>query len=327
MRPRAEIWINGSPVSSLFYSKLNSVTFTDREGTRSDSLQMTLEAGPPGIQIPDTKAIIQLWMGYGLSLSYMGAFTADDVELKRWPDLLEISGKSADMLAATKQHDDKHWDKKTAGDIFADLAKMMGVTPQIASSIGEIKLEWFGLIGESPMHAANRLGQRVNGLVAVKDGKLIVAEKGSGQRPGGGAVSTLTIVPTMIQPGSLSVKFTGREKHKKVRATFHDKGKAERKFVEADGDPDGESEYTLRHNHANEAEAKKAAESKAKDLQREATTTSVTIEGNTSARGGVPMQYKGVHPKVDGVAFVIESAAHTLGKAGYTTAIQAKKKV
>ena len=132
----------------------------------------------------------------------------------------------------------------------------------------------------------------------------------------------------MVKPGSLSVKFTERERHKKVAATFHDRDKAKREKVEVDADDDGEATYTMRHNHANKQEAEAAAKSKAKELERQATQTSVTIEGNPAARGGGPMSYAGIHPEADGIEFMIENAAHTFRKGGgFTTAITAKKKV
>jgi phage protein D len=328
MHPTVVITIDGAPVAGVFYERLVSVTVNDREGTRSDSVQMTLEAGPPFLAIPRKKAIIRVWMGYGMAPVYRGAFTADDVELKCIPYKLEISGKAADMRSSSKEHKDKHWDKKTVKQIVTDLAKLMGVTAQVAAKFGSMKIEWFGMKGESPLHAVRRLAERVGALATVKDGKLLFVEKGKGQTAGGKALPELVIVPTMVKPDSLSVKWTEREKNKKVKATHHNRGKAKRETVETSGAGSGTGAYTLRHNHANKDEAKAAAEAKAKELERAATQTSVTIEGNPAAAGGGPMRYFGFHPSVDSERFVITNAAHTFSKGGgYTTAITAKKKV
>ena len=74
--------------------------------------------------------------------------------------------------------------------------------------------------------------------------------------------------------------------------------------------------------------AQRAAEAKAKQLQRNATTTSVDIEGNPLARGGVPFQYAGFHPEVDAIPFIIESAAHRFAKnQSYLTSVNGKVQV
>lgn len=329
MRPVVVITIDGQPISTEFAKRLISVTVNDREGIRSDSVEIEVEARDPFVAIPKSKAIIAVSMGY-IAPVYMGSFTADDVDLKF--STLSISGKAADMRSPAKEHLDKHYDDKTVKDIVSDLAKRMGVSAQVDGEIGAVKMKWFAVEGESPIHAVNRLADRVNGLAAHKDGKLIFAKRGSGTKPGGGAIAPLIITPSMMDLSTWSVKFTERERYKKVKATYHDKDKAKRETVETDADPKGEATYTLRHNHADKKEAETAAKAKAKDLERQATQTSVTIEGNPAARGGAPMAYKSdriqLHPEAVGIEFVIENAAHNWTKGGgYTTGITAKKKV
>jgi len=328
MRPRAIITINGQPVSGVFMERLISVTVNDREGVKSDSVDLELDAGPPYLAVPDTKAIIAVSLGYGAQMMFMGRFTADDIDLSCLPYTLKISGKSADMKSPAKQHGDKHYDDKSVKDIVGDLAKRMGISAKTSGAVGGIKLKWFALEGESPIHAVQRLAERVNGLATVKNGQLLFVERGAGQSAGGAALGTLVIKPAMVQPGSLSVKWTGRESVEKVKSTYHDRGKAKRETVEVPGDKKGKGTYTIRHNHANKDEAERAAGSKAKELERETITTSVTIEGNTAARAGSPMNYQGIHPAIDPLQFIIGSASHRYVKnSGYSTGITGKKKV
>lgn len=330
MHPKFIITINGKPVSGLFLSLLKSVTITDREGTRSDSVEILLNDGPPLFnEIPDKRAIITVSGGYiETGLDYFGAFSDADVEIECLPYGMRISAKSADMKAGLKKHQERHWDGATVGQVFSELAGENGLTPQIAGKLASVKFpnDWVGMQNESVLHFGPRVAERIGGLFAVKDGKMIMAEKGSGQSPAGKGLPPLIIVPQMIVKGTCKVHFSAREKVKEVAAEWQDRDEAKRKTVKVPSDPEAEETYTLRQPYGDEAEAKRAAEAKAKELQTSADTTSVTIEGNTAARGGAPMSYAGVRPGVDGVPFIIETATHTFSKSGYTTAIDAKVK-
>ena len=326
LHPSIVIKIDGTPVSGLFLERLISVTITDKEGTRSDTIDLDLEAGPPFLSIPRKKAIIQAWF----EGQYFGAYTADDVDLNCLPYTMSIQGKSADMRAGLKEHRGRNWDDTTLGAVINEIAGENGLTAQVDPEIAKFRGHdgYFAQEMESGLHFIERQARRVDGVFAVKDGKLIVAKKGKGQTPGGVAIPELIVVPAMIIKGTCKVSFKEREGHKKVRAPYHDTGDAERKYEEADSDPDGEAVLTLRHQFAGKDEAKQAAQARANELRRTATQTSVGIEGNTGARGGAPMRYLGVHPEVDDERFIIETATHKFLKGGgYTTSIDAKAKV
>ena len=141
---------------------------------------------------------------------------------------------------------------------------------------------------------------------------------------GGSAMGVLVISPDQVLEGTGSVTFSAREKHKQVKAHYHDQQAAEQKTETAPALPDGETVFTLRHRHANQDEAKRAAMAKAKELQRNTGSTSVTVIGNPHARGGGPMRYAGIHPEVDGLEWIIKTATHTFSKSSYETAIQAQ---
>lgn len=330
MHPICKLTIDGEPVSELFWSRLIQVTVTDKEGTRSDTIDLELEAGPPYLALPRKKALIKCWLGYvETGVEFMGAFEADEPELHFLPYTLKVQGKSADMRSGLKEHTEQHWDDTTFGAVVDELARKAGLTAQVAPRIAQFRGKdgYFIIESESPVHWIERQAQRLNGLFAIKDGKLIVADKGTGETPGGASVGALVINPQMIIKGTGSVKFTSREQVKEVRAGYHDLDAAERKYETAEANPQADTAYTLRHPYANKEEAQAAAQSRAKELQRSADTTSVTIEGLPYAKGGVPFSYSGIHPEVDGLPFVIETGTHSFAKGGgYTTAIQGKAK-
>jgi hypothetical protein len=325
LHPSIVITIDGQPVSGLFLERLISVTINDKAGSTSDTIDLELDAGPPFVQIPRNKAIISAW----IEEQYFGSFTADDPELNALPYKLHIQGKSADMRDSLKEHRNRHWDDATFGDVVNDIASENGlvaqVDPEIASYQG--KDGYFAQLSESGLHFIDRQAQRLDGLFAIKDGKLIVAKKGAGASASGIAMPPLVIVPQMVIKDTCKIKWTNRGEHKKVRAGYHDPADGKRKYEEAASAPRGTAIFTLRHNVSNQQEAKHLATSKANELQRDSMTTSVGIIGTPFARGGGPMVYEGIHPEVDSQPFIIETAAHKFSKAGYTVDISAKTQI
>lgn len=327
LHPWLVITIDGKPVSGMFTERLISVTISDKEGTLSDTIDLELEAGgPPFLSIPRKKAIIRAW----IDGSYFGAYTADDIDLHCLPYKLQIQGKAADMRAGLKEHRGRNWDDSTFGDILNEIAGENGLTAQVDPEIAKFRGRdgYFAQEMESGLHFIERQTRRVDGVFAVKDGKLIVAKKGAGQTPGGSALAELIVRPTMLIKDTCRVSFTEREGHKSVRGAFHDLDTGERGYEEAESNAEAESILTLRHQFSGKDEAKRAATARANELRRTATQTDFGIEGNTGARGGAPMSYAGIHPEVDGQPFIIETATHKFSKGGgYTVDIHAQAKV
>ena len=332
MHPIIHISINGKPVTGVLLSRLISVTVTDKEGTGSDTIDLELDAGAPMVSIPRKNDIIRCWMGYagGTPPVDMGTFTADEPTLHCLPYKLQVQGKSADIRGKIKEHREKHWDDTTFGDVVKELASESGLTAQVSPKIAAFKGRdgYFAIEGESPQHYINRMAQRLGGIMTVKQGRLLIQESGSGQTVLGNAMPSLVVTPPMIIEDTCQIKFSYRERHKNVRAAYHDQGQAKRKFANAPSDPEGEADFTLRHQYANKDEAQMAADAKAKQLQREADTTQVEIEGNPHFRGGGEYSYGGgVHPEVDGIPWIIETATHKYDKGGgYSTGLSGKGK-
>lgn len=328
-RVKAIVTINGQPVAGAFWEHLIGLTIHDHEGTKSDTIDLDLEDGPPHLRIPENDDEIRCWLGYeDGAMDYMGMWSVNDVDLDCLPWKMKVKGNAADMAEKLKQHARKHWDEgSTLGDVAGWVGKFAGVPVQVAPALAGIALPHTMMENESPLHLLERLSERYNALHAYKDGKLILAERGSGQTAGGGMLPTLVCGPGQIIKGTCSVSFGKREKHNKVSAEYHDRDQAKRRRVSVDGDSEARASYTTRHGFGSRGEAKAAARSRRKYLKRDGIRTSVRIEGNPFVKAGQPMTYLGVRPGVDGIMFIIEHVQHTLTRqGGYATQIQAKVK-
>lgn len=330
MHPLIIVTINGRPISAggFFMSQLISLTLTDKEGVSADTLDLEFSASR-FTSVPRQKDQIKVWLGYQeTGAVYFGSFEVNDAELQCIPYIISVSAKSSDMKSELKTNKSRHWDNITVGDAIKDLANEAGLQPVISGEGAAFKMDYLNMEDESPLHFAERLARRHNALFDIKDGKMIFIDKGTGLSASGQSLAPLIITPGMMVVGSCSTKFTGRDSHKEVEGQYHDKAQATREIIKAPADAMAQGTLRLRHAFGSKEEAGRAAQSKAKDLQRDATTTNVEIVGNVQARGGTPMQYANVHPDVDSVPFIIDTATHNYAKGnGYLTSVSAKIKV
>lgn len=329
MHPKVILTVDGSPVAGAFYERLISLTVTDKEGIKSDTFSAKLNDGPPNfLALPRKGAIAIPSLGYDeTGVREMGRFTVDQVNVECLPYGLDINGKAADLRSGKlKEPKERHWDDKTLGDVVKEVAKGAGLEAKIADTLASREQSWVGQEDESDIHFLERLAQRNNAIFTVKDGKLIFVEKGKGESASGIVLPALTITANMVVIGSLRFEYNDRTKFKKVVAYYQDKKKAERVEVKVDADKDGESVYRIPEAFRDPAEADNAAKSKAKQLERNESSVSVTVEGNNSIVAGMPIVFAGIRPGLDGVPYMIDTATHTYTKSGYTTQISAKIK-
>jgi phage protein D len=325
--PRAEIKVNGKLVAAIFNERLISVTIVDKEGVTSDTISCELNDGNPFAAIPKKGDTIEASLGYlETGLAYFGKYTVDDPEVRCLPYSITVNGKGANMRDALKERRSRHWDNKTVKDIVAEIAGENGLSLVVDDQVGAHQYEWFGQQDESDLHVVERLARRHGALFSIKDGKLIFAAKGSGKSAGGKELTPVNATPFNIVVGTCRTNFAHRNKFKKVKGRVQDRKNAELVEVEENSDEEGTADYTLPEPYADEAEAKKAAKSKAKSLKSETIRTTVTLFGDPTIRAGAPFRYQGVRPEIDAIEFIIESATHTLSKSGYTTQVEAKLK-
>ena len=324
MFPKIEVTVDGQPIAGGFYERLISLTVTDKEGFKSDTVDMEINDDPP-VAIPRKGAIIDVRIGYG-ALRSLGQFTVDKVSCNCLPFRMSISGKAADLRASSlKQRKERHWDKKKVKDIVAEIAKDAGLEASVDSDVGDHEYPWIAQEDEQDFAFLYRLAGRHNALFSIKQGRLIFGKQGSGNSASGNFLGSVIVTPSTILQGTCSFESNDRTKYSKVVAYYQDKDQAKRVEIEAEGDSEGESVFRIPEPFASVEEADKAAQAKAKSLKSGEGSASVTVIGDTSICAGAPLIFQGVRAGLDGVPYIIETATHTFSKSeGYRTQIQAK---
>lgn len=327
MKPSVEITIDGKPVAGMFYSYLKSVTVTDKEGLKSDTVSIELNDGSPDfLALPRKGAIIDVRMGYGNNLLSLGTFTADKIGGSCLPYSLSISGNAADFRSGKlKERQERAFEDITLGDIVSEIAQESGLKPAIDPDLTKFKYDWIAQQDESNLHFLRRLAQRHNGLFSIKQGRLLFSKLGAGTSASGANIGSVMIVPKIVVLNSLKFEAGDRTKYSKVVAYYQDSDKAQRVEIEADADADGESIFRIPEPFSSPDEADKAAQAKAKALKRGEGSTSVTVIGDPLICAGAPLIYAGIRPGLDGVPYIIDTATHKYtAKGTFTTEISAK---
>ncbi len=310
MHPCVEITVDGVPVAGQFYERLISVTVTDEEGLKSDTVDIELNDGPPNfLALPRKGAVISVKMGYGNNLVSKGQFTADKISLDCLPYKMSISGKAADLRSGKlKERQERAWDKAKLGDIIAEIAGESGLAPAVDGDLAGHTYDWIGQQDETNIHFLRRLADRHNALFAIKQGRLLFARRGSGLSASGSSLGSIILTPSVIKTGTLKVDINDRTKYSKVVSYYQDADKAKRVGIEAEADADGDSVYRIPEAFSSPAEADKAARAKAKELARGEGAVSVTVLGDADIEAGLPLLFAQVRPGLDGVPYIIKTA-------------------
>lgn len=329
MHPFVNLTVDGQPVAGAFYERLTSLEITDADGTKSDTFRAELLDGPPTfLALPRKGAVVVPVIGYrdvpGSDRNF-GRFTIDEVSGNCLPYSLSISGKAADLKSGPqKTRSERHWDQKSVKEIVGDVARDMGLEAKVSDRIGAFVYPWLGQLNEGPLHFVERLARRHGGLFSIKDGKLIVADKGAGTTVSGKLLGELVITPTMILRNSFSFQDASRGSYAKVSAYYQDDDKAKRVEVEIDADKEASGTYRIAEPFGSLEEADKAASAKASSLKAGDSQVSFGLVGDTSVRAGMKFRLDGVRPGLDGRIYTISTVSHRFAKDGYSCRVEGK---
>jgi len=314
---------NGQDVTANFAGVNMTMTITDGEGLKADTLQLQLDDVDGSIIAPKTGAILNPVGGYTGRLRDFGLFIVDSVAFAGWPQTISINAKSVAAKSLAKQREPKAYRKEefpTYGDVFSEVAGKVGLTLEMASELKSLPNPFEAQAEEDGLEFLTRLGTKINAAVTVKSQRLVVVVKGKGKSAGGGALDVLPVSPG-VNLISYSVTEADEPQHGEVEATYYDRDKNERKVVTEATGLEG-PKMLLRSPYSEEGEAKRAAKAKAEELKRIKATASFQIDGEPFAQAEAYAEVSGCRPRVDG-RWRIKTATHNFSATGpYTTSLE-----
>ncbi len=179
------------------------------------------------------------------------------------------------------------------GAIATTIAHEHNLRPAMSKTLASHHIAYAAQTEESDPHVLTRLGRRIGAVIAPKDGRLLVTARHSGKTVSGKppaplALPTIFVTPNLlIAKNAYNVRIKPRSRYSRVIARWQDQDSARVHKLTLQAAPKGPS-MTLREVFQTEAEARKAAEAKVKELRAGEGELSLDMVGAPKARAGEP---------------------------------------
>lgn len=325
LTPEYRIIANGADATATIRERFMSLSFTDEAGLESDTLEIVLADNQPEnpIQMPDTGAELELFLGYDGEAQRIGLFIVDEIEISGWPGEMVIRANAAPFdtskggKANLQSQKTRKWDAGTTlGALVKKIANEHGLEPAVSKSLAGIALPHLAQSDESDGHFLVRLARKYDAVVKPAGGKLIMAKKGEGSTVSGQPLPAVTLKPEDVT--EFSMRLARREASGSVVAAWHQSKKAQRHTVTVG---EGEPVTRLRMQYSTRDMALAAAQAEMDKRARGETSLSITLPGRPDLVAEAPLELEGFRDGVAG-SWIIKRVAHELGPDGYVCSIE-----
>lgn len=326
LSPAYSLWVDGIMASEVLRDRLVSLSVTLNNGVVNDQLSLTFDdraqLHTARIHVPEPGAVISVSLGYGYGplLEPMGEFEVNQVSLNgsNGGRTLTVSANPTLLF-----RDETHTcTGLTLEDIVSDIARRHELQPKVSPNLKTIEVGALNQQNESDSAFLTRLAARYNAVCKVMAGRLLFMKKGEGTSASGLPMPAVTVPNHDIISWNRVV--SQHEQDVEVVAGYHDHRSAREVEVTVHrGRPgNGATLIKLPYLFANETDARHAASSKLRELQRDEDGVSMTLLGNQSITAEGRIAVKDVRDGVSG-EYIVRSVTHSLSTGGFQSSLQA----
>jgi len=294
-----------SGATPLFYSRLIKATIRDEEGQKSDTL--TVELDDRGNVIPEPKKGTKLsaQLGYlETGLADKGTFEVHGSEIKGEAGqgefiIVQAKGTSLSKSRRLKETGSENFPENTTLKTISEtIAGRNGLTLRIDGALGSTTYpDGQYRHDQSDLDFLHRLVERANGILKISGDVLAIAERGTGKNASGKPLPVIKI--RKVDAKSWSYTPGDRPSYGRVTGAWIDQKTGRKQIVTEQTGLEGPL-FGLREPFKSEAEAKKAASAKAKELSRRSGTVSFTVMGRADGCAGCTVLAEGFRPEING---------------------------
>lgn len=290
---------------------LLSITFTDNEGGKSDSVTFDID-NRERHRAPKKGSTVKLWLGYVGDLHYCGSFKTTSWTKSGRPLKMSITAESVDMTKGIKGPKSRSYHKKKVKEIVEQVSKKHGLKAQVSPGVADMEIGHIDQSSESDLNFLTRLAKRVGAKFKIADGNVLF--RVPGEMPGGGAVPGVVFREVGITDWSASGAERGS--YNSVSAAWLNPKTGEREWEnEGEGEADGKPRYRDRKLYKTQEEARRAAKSQLADQKRGKVTVTINMPGDLSIFAGMKSTVALDDEDVDG-AYIVKTGTHTLDDSG-----------
>ncbi len=292
-RPFIEASVNGRPVSSSFYKRLNSATITDAPGQDADTCELKFDDAGNEIVIPQKGALLTVKFGFEDDAFFkMGVFRVEksSIEGGESGEFVKLSGRSADMREDIKEPVSEHFESTTVGGIVEELAGRHGFDAKVDGDLAGIAILYRARFNQSTADFLSRMADETGGFFSVKDGKFLFLRRGS--------LPQITIDRSDCESWTFEVE--PRPRFGQAEAGWFDRRTGKTHFESFSTPLEGPVKR-LRTLYPNAGEAKAAAKSEGERLTRATGSGSIDLAGMPEIMADAPITLTGFRPEANGL--------------------------
>ncbi len=328
LKPAFEITANDKDITVAIQKRLISLRVTDQSGWESDALEIVLDDSDPlkSLALPTTGAELQLKLGYENALFNMGVFIVDALELSGPPNQIRIQAKAAPQDATPKgktslrTQKTRSWEAGTTLQTLVNqIANEHGLEPAVGQSLRDLSLPHIDQVNESDINLLTRIAKDYDALVKPVAGKLVVTKRAESKSTRGQNLKPIPLQGSEITNWRLNIR--KREPAASVVAVYRDLEQAKDVEVVIG---DGEPVRRLKHQYADEASAKEAAQAELDKGQRSERALSISLPGQVNLKAERILTIENTRQHVDG-NWLITQAEHSLNRSSLRTNLNAEK--
>lgn len=327
--PDFRIIANSEDATARIRERFSRITVSDECGFESDTVEIVMADHDPlqPIEMPETGAELEVFLGYDGVLELMGLYVVDEIELSGWPASMTVRGKAAPFSTSTEGKTDlqtqksRSWPKGTKlGDLVATIASEHGMEPAVSQALQTIPLPHLDQTEESDMSFLVRIGKRYDAVSKPAGGKLVMSKRGEGKSITGEDLPRIQVHAR--DASRYCMTLARRESPGTVIAYYHATRSAKRIEVKIGS---GEPVRRLRHAYQDEEAAREAAQAEMDKRIRGEHKLTITLPGNPLFAAESPITATGFRNDVDG-DWIVTRAVHNLTKGnGYLCDLECEK--
>jgi phage protein D len=306
--------IDGVDVSARFRRPLISMSITDKDGGKSDTLDIELDDRDGQLILPRSGASVAASIGWrgGASVRFTGKTDEPHSRGSRGGGMiLSLTAHSADPKGKGKEPAKRHKDKAKFGDVAKEWGQKAGYQVKVDDALASIERDYWAQ--DESFHAwGEAMARELGGTFKIAGEKAVFVARGGGLNLGGVVFSR----PGNIISWDLTPSI-GRMIYTEHKVRWYDVKSANWKSetVSVDNADGAKAALTERFKHGSKDRAKARATSNKNEGDRKKGGGSVTSDGEPAALSQAPATVSGVRSGIDG-SYRITTARHTYDRRG-----------
>lgn len=320
-----KVLVDGQDMTTAMHPYLMDISVSDKAEASSDSCSLTFDDTDGQVRLPPVRARVLVFL-QGVKV-FEGITDVPRSKGNRGAGrTVSVSAKGFDAQGKAKQPQTFHADDANLESFLGQAAKSAGLSLSIDPAFGQITRDYWAADGESVLQLGQRMARELHGTFKIRGDKAVLAKRGEGKSPTGGAMPTITgaygsnLIDWDISPR------TPRHQFANAQVRYFDRETASVKTEQVDFDGEGGEASNLVRSHAADADqAKDIGEARKRESDREGGEGSVTIDIEPQAQAEGTFVLTGARAGIDGT-YRIEGVDHRASRGGgATTALSLKQ--